>query len=95
MSKIKQAALAAWLALAGSLAVAGPVNVNSADAETLSAELTGIGLARAQAIVEYREQFGPFKTVDELLNVSGVGERTLEMNRGDIRLSDDAKAGGR
>jgi len=71
--------LAILLAAAGALA--GPVNVNTADAETLSAELSGVGMARAQAIVEYREQNGPFRSPDDLLNVSGIGERTLELNR--------------
>lgn len=72
--------------LAASTATAGPVNVNTADAETLSAELTGIGMARARAIIEYREQNGPFRSPEDLLNVRGFGERTLEMNRDDIML---------
>lgn len=60
---------------------AGPVDINTADAATLSAELNGIGMARAQAIVEYREQHGPFKSADELTNVTGIGQHTLELNR--------------
>ena len=70
-------------------ALAGPVNVNTADAATIAAELTGIGMVRAQAIVEYREANGPFRTIDDLLEVSGIGPRVLEQNRGDIRLSDE------
>lgn len=73
-------------ALAG-LAIAGPVNVNTADAETISAELKGVGLSKAMAIVEYREKHGPFQSVEDLTLVSGIGERTLERNRADIRLS--------
>lgn len=60
---------------------AGPVNINTANAETLSAELNGVGMARALAIVEYRERHGPFKSADELANVTGIGQHTLELNR--------------
>ncbi|MEO1201825.1 MAG: helix-hairpin-helix domain-containing protein [Pseudomonadota bacterium] len=66
------------------LAFAGPVNVNSADAETLAKELNGVGLSKARAIVEYREKYGPFKNAEELSLVKGIGERIVEMNRADI-----------
>lgn len=66
------------------VALAGPVNVNTADAETISEELRGVGLTKAQAIVEYRETHGPFQSPDDLTLVSGIGERTVEINRGDI-----------
>ena len=80
--------IAALLVLAVPLAaLAGPVNVNTADAETISAELKGIGLSKARAIVEYREKHGPFRSVEDLALVSGIGERTLERNRADIRLT--------
>jgi competence protein ComEA len=71
---------------------AGPVNINTADAKTLAKELTGIGLARAQAIVEYRQKNGPFRTADDLANVKGIGKRVVEQNRSNIRL-DKAPAG--
>jgi len=73
------------------LAWAGPVNVNTADAETLSAELKGIGLSKAQAIVEYRKKHGPFKNADELSLVKGIGDRTVDKNRADIRVGSDKK----
>lgn len=63
---------------------AGPVNINTADAETLAKELDGIGAARAQAIVEFREKHGPFNSAEELMLVSGVGEKVFEANRGNI-----------
>lgn len=66
------------------LALAGPVDVNSADAATLSAELTGVGMSKAAAIVEYRETNGPFRTPDDLILVQGIGERTVEINRDNI-----------
>lgn len=57
------------------------VNINSADAETLADGLKGVGLSRAKEIVLYRETFGPFASVDELMEVKGVGPSTLEKNR--------------
>ena len=57
------------------------VNLNTADAATLQSELVGIGAAKAQAIVAYREEHGNFASVDELLEVKGIGEATLEKNR--------------
>jgi len=68
-------------------ALAGPVNVNTADAETISAELKGVGLAKAQAIVEYRKKHGPFRSADDLSLVKGIGDRTVEINRSDIQVS--------
>ena len=68
------------------IASAGPVNVNTADAATLARELDGIGAAKAEAIVEYRQQNGPFRSAEDLLKVQGIGERVLEQNRGNIRL---------
>ena len=65
---------------------AGPVNVNTADAETISAELQGVGLSKALAIVDYRKSHGPFKTVEDLALVKGIGERTIEINRANILL---------
>ncbi|MCQ4348753.1 helix-hairpin-helix domain-containing protein [Pseudomonas stutzeri] len=57
------------------------VDLNSADAATLARELNGIGEAKARAIVEYREANGAFSSVDELLEVKGIGAATLEKNR--------------
>ena len=63
---------------------AGPVDVNSADAETIARELNGIGSARAEAIVEYRSEYGAFQTADELMNVAGIGQHILDANRVNI-----------
>ncbi|MFO7305337.1 MAG: helix-hairpin-helix domain-containing protein [Gammaproteobacteria bacterium] len=65
---------------------AGPVDINTADAATIARELEGIGLSRAQAIVEYREKHGAFKSVEELRKVKGIGAKTIELNRANIRL---------
>ena len=65
---------------------AGPVNINSADAATLARELKGVGLKRAQAIVDYRTKHGPFKSADELVLVKGLGRKAIDKNRSDIRF---------
>jgi competence protein ComEA len=57
------------------------VDLNTADAQTLARELNGIGEAKARAIVEYREANGAFTSVDEILEVKGIGAATLEKNR--------------
>jgi len=59
----------------------GAVNINTASAEVLAEQLDGIGSARAAAIVEYRTEHGDFPSVAALVNVSGIGEATLENNR--------------
>ena len=79
------------LALLSFNALANPVNINNADAQTISEALKGIGLKKAEAIVQYRSDNGDFKSVEELANVSGIGEKTVENNKGDILLSDPAK----
>lgn len=56
------------------------VNINTADAQTLSRVLVNVGPAKAQAIIDYREQNGPFKSVEELANVRGIGLATVERN---------------
>ncbi len=60
---------------------ANAVNINTADAETLKNELAGVGPTRAKAIVEYRKKHGPFKKVEDLLKVEGIGKRTFAVNR--------------
>ncbi|MFW1677535.1 ComEA family DNA-binding protein [Pontibacter sp. JAM-7] len=66
-----------------SLSFAEPVNLNTADVATL-ASLQGIGPAKAKAIVAYRNQNGPFTSVEQLLEVKGIGNATLEKNRADL-----------
>lgn len=68
--------------------LAGPVNINTADAETLAAELNGIGPALARAIVEDRDRNGRFETPEALMRVSGIGVRVIENNRDFILVSE-------
>ena len=65
------------------------VNINIADAETIAMMLDGVGLSRAEAIVDYRESNGDFKSVDELIMVSGIGEVTLRNNVDKITLVEE------
>jgi competence protein ComEA len=67
---------------------ATPVNINTADAQTLADSLDGIGLAKAQAIVAQREANGPYKNVDELAQVKGISANLIERNRDAFRLAD-------
>jgi len=65
----------------------GQVNLNTADAATLEQELIGIGEVKAEAIIEYRDANGPFTSVDDLLEVKGIGEATLEKNRDKLSVN--------
>jgi competence protein ComEA len=62
------------------------VNINEADAATIADILVGIGVSRAAAIVEYREQHGDFTTLEQLIEVNGVGEATVFNNKDRIRF---------
>lgn len=73
--------LLAMLALLPVIAWAGPVDLNTADAATLARELKGIGPAKAEAIVAWREANGPFSSPEDIVLVRGIGERVLEDNR--------------
>lgn len=77
---------------------AGAVDINRANAQELAESLQQIGIAKAQAIIEYREKHGAFRTVDDLQKVSGIGPKLLEMNRAQIEVGKagaktDAKTG--
>lgn len=63
----------------------GRININTAD-EILLQQLTGVGPVTAQKIVDYREQHGKFKAIEELKNVSGIGEKTFEKMRDDVTI---------
>lgn len=83
MSVLKSLVLGLSL-LFSSLAFAG-VDINSADAEAL-AGVKGIGPAKAAAIVAYRADNGKFKSVDELVNVKGIGPKLLAKVRADLSV---------
>lgn len=62
------------------------ININKADAGTMASALKGVGNARATEIVRYREAYGPFTSIDELAEVKGIGQATLDDNRALITL---------
>ncbi len=63
----------------------GKVNLNKAT-QTELLTLTGIGPSKADAIIEYREQNGPFKAVEEIMEISGIGEKTFEKLKNQISV---------
>ena len=68
--------------LVSSVALAGePVDINTADATALAEAISGVGLKRAEAIIDYRTANGPFASVDDLVRVDGGGPRILESSR--------------
>ena len=85
---VAAAAPAPAAAAAASAPAAEKVNINAATADQLTA-LPGIGPSYAQRIVEYREKNGPFKKVEDLLNVTGIGEKTFE------KIKDRITVGGK
>ncbi|MFG3447238.1 MULTISPECIES: ComEA family DNA-binding protein [unclassified Stenotrophomonas] len=74
-------ALALALLLTGTASAADRININTADASTLQQGLTNVGPHKAQAIVAYRRQHGPFLRVEDLARVKGIGTATVERNR--------------
>ena len=86
------AALLAAILLAPN-AIAGPVNVNTADAKTLARELQGIGMAKAEAIIAHREKNGPFKSVDDLVKVKGLGKKLVDQNKSNFRFDTEKSSG--
>ncbi|RMH94096.1 competence protein ComEA [Lysobacter pythonis] len=67
------------------------VDINSADAIALDAALVNVGQVRAQAIIDYRRENGPFRSVEQLAMVKGIGIKTVEMNRHRIILGKGAQ----
>ncbi|ATM96868.1 competence protein ComEA [Yersinia frederiksenii] len=62
------------------------ININSADVEQLAQFLSGVGRKKAEAIVNYREQFGPFTDAEQLLEVPGIGPSFLEKNSSKLKM---------
>jgi len=62
------------------------VSINAASAEELARVMNGVGLKKAQAIISYREEFGPFKSIDDLRQVPGMGGALVERNLSHLML---------
>jgi competence protein ComEA len=77
---VKLVTAAILLAFSLQLAAA-PVNINTADAQALAANINGVGTKIAEAIVQYRKEHGPFKTPEDLSKIKGIGPKLIEKNR--------------
>jgi len=84
MKKLLIAAAAA--ALFSSSLLAAPVNINKASAQQIADALKGIGMAKAQAIVEYRKKNGKFKKAEDIVKVKGIGPGIFAKIKKDIKL---------
>ncbi len=84
--KLFQSLFITAIFLFSSAVFAGKVNINNATAEQIATTMTGIGESKAQAIVEYRNSHGKFKSVQDLENVDGIGSKTVEKNKANITL---------
>ncbi len=69
-----------------SVVFAAPVDINSAEAPALASALKGVGPKKAEAIVAYRKEHGPFKSVDDLAKVKGISMKTIDANRSNLAV---------
>jgi len=74
------------LLLMSLVAVAQPLNINTATAIEISQAMTGVGPAKAEAIIKNRKEHGQFKSLDEMTRVKGIGVATIEKNRKNISI---------
>jgi len=84
MKKLLLTAIASLVLFSQSLFA---VNINTADAVAIAEELSGVGMKKAQAIIDYRKSNGDFKTIESLTEVKGIGLKTVEKNRDVIELT--------
>lgn len=84
--RLTRTLLSLVLLFSSAFAFAEPVNINTADAPTLAAAIKGVGEKKAVAIVEYRKAHGPFKSVDELALVDGIGKATVDKSRSNLKV---------
>ena len=91
MTTLKTILLFTCYLLVCARAIAGPVDINSADAASLAEAIDGVGERKAEAIVEYREVHGPFVSIDGLAGVKGIGMKTVEKNRENLTVVKPAR----
>lgn len=72
------------------LGLAEVIDINTADEAAFQRAMKGVGPAKAKEIVQYRTQHGPFKSPDDLLNVKGIGQKTLDDNRANLSVGGGA-----
>jgi competence protein ComEA len=76
----------AVLLMAGAVHAGEPVDINTANAESLAEAIDGVGIKKARDIVTYRQKNGPFESVDELIEVSGIGRQTVDGSRENLTV---------
>ena len=86
MTFIKPLIIALALSLPLTTVAMEPVDLNAASAQTLASTMEGVGLRKAQAIVAYRDQHGPFDSVEQITAVRGIGPATLDKNRSKLAV---------
>ncbi len=64
------------------------ININTADKETLMSVIKGVGEKKAEAIIAYRNENGNFKSIDELTNVKGIGQGTVDRHKDQLSTSE-------
>ena len=64
------------------------ININTANKEALMSVIKGVGEKKAEAIILYRKENGPFKSIDELTNVKGVGQGMVDKHREKLSTSE-------
>lgn len=88
MKRLTAILLTMLLAMAALAQAETPVNINTAGEQELLL-LDGIGPSRAEAIISYRRENGPFLRIDDLANVRGIGHKTVDANRGRLTVGGD------
>lgn len=78
---LKQFIAVLLLTLSSLTFAADQIDINNANATTIATMMKGVGETKAAAIVAYRNKHGAFKSVDDLVLVKGIGEKTVEVNR--------------
>ena len=86
MSQIKKLLLGLALSFMTVSAFSKGININSASAKEIAKAVKGVGKAKAEAILAYRKTHGPFKTVDDLAKVKGIGKATVQKNKDQLAV---------
>ncbi|MGV6850937.1 MAG: ComEA family DNA-binding protein [bacterium] len=83
---MKKLLLILLIMFSSTVIAAESININTANAQQLAQNLNGIGPSKASAIVQYREQNGPFTNIEQLQMVKGIGPMILEKNKERIKI---------
>jgi len=87
MKYLKSIVFGLMFTLFTGFASAAPVDINTATADSLAVNIKGVGKKKAEAIIAYRQANGPFKTIEELTKVKGIGLKLVEKNRDNLLIS--------